>query len=417
MPNPHFRMTVISRNGRHRSRAKAVASAAYNAGSKVAVTSAMKSSVVAAAAYRSGEALLDIQEAKTYDYSHKDEVVYTAIMVPHDAPPWAGDRMLLWNGVENFEKRSDSQLARDLVAALPRELNTEQQISLVRDYVEEYFVAHGMVADIAIHDKETASDGGRQPHVHILLTMRPMLSDGFATKKNREWNKKSQLKAWRQGWADTTNKHLELAGREERLDLRSYEAQGIDKIPGKHMGSDAWNLEQQGVETDKGDLNREIDHTNQLYDVTLPYLQPEMPAGDSEVLGQGDMPVPDRLSQDGLVLDMAAHEERRDGDSQTGQKRKLLSESESRKMDAIQPRSEEQMQALHMALIARSVQSMVHHSMRRTVEQLTRWRDHAAAAIEKARALVQLARDAFDRYAVRSMQRPRPNRDMDGPER
>lgn len=417
MPNPHFRMTVISRNGRHRSRAKAVASAAYNAGSKVAVMSAMKSSVVAAAAYRSGEALLDMQDEKTYDYSHKDEVVYTAIMTPHDAPPWAGDRMLLWNGVENFEKRADSQLARDLVAALPRELNTEQQIALVRDYVEAHFVAHGMVADIAIHDKEKASDGGRQPHVHVLLTTRAVTAEGFATKKNREWNKKARLKEWRQGWADTTNKHLELAGRAERLDLRSYEAQGVDKIPGKHMGPDAWNLEQQGVETGKGDLNREIDHTNQLYDITQHYLQPEMPEGNSEVVRKSKKQDTRQQAGDGSVSALSQDEQDRLGDSHTGRRRKLLSEAEESKNRGAEPRSPEQMQALHMEMIARSVQSMVRHSMQRTVEQLTRWRDHAAAAIEKARAIAQLARDAFDRYALRSMQQSRPNRDVDGPER
>ena len=50
------------------------------------------------------------------------------------------------------------QLAREIEAALPRELSREQQLALVRAYVKENFVDKGMCADFAIHDK-----GNRQP--------------------------------------------------------------------------------------------------------------------------------------------------------------------------------------------------------------------------------------------------------------
>lgn len=419
MPNPHFNINVISRNGRHRSRAKTVAAAAYNTGSKVASLGAaaamMTSSVVASAAYRSGEALFDMQVEKTYDYSHKDEVVYTAIMAPDDAPPWARDRMLLWNGVEKFEKRKDAQLARDLVAALPRELNTQQQIALVRDYVQEHFVSQNMVADIAIHDKESASDGGRQPHVHILLTMRAISAEGFAAKKNRNWNKKERLQAWRQGWADTTNLHLELAGREERLDLRSYKVRGIDKIPGVHLGPDAWQLEQQGQETDKGDRNREIDHTNLLYDITKHYHQPEIPEGTSEVVEQGERISKGEPSTDSRTAALSGDEQKR-VDSGSKQKRRVISDMDRDAQNAQTPTSPAQWEAMHMQWLRRSVQGMMQQPIARTVEQLIRWRDHAAAALEKARELVQSLRNAFDRYATGTMWQMK-ERDRDGPER
>ena len=80
---------------------------------------------------------------------------------------------LLWNSVEQIEKARDSQLAREIEAALPRELSREQQLALVRAYVKDNFVDKGMCADFAIHDKGTGN-----PHVHIMLTVRPLKENG-----------------------------------------------------------------------------------------------------------------------------------------------------------------------------------------------------------------------------------------------
>ena len=47
-------------------------------------------------------------------------------MLPAHAPPEFADRSTLWNSVEQIEKARDSQLAREIEAALPRELSREQ---------------------------------------------------------------------------------------------------------------------------------------------------------------------------------------------------------------------------------------------------------------------------------------------------
>lgn len=390
MPNPHFDSKVIGRNGRHRSRSRAVASSAYNAGSKVAALAAaavvMHTSVVASAAYRSGEALYDMQVEKTYDYSHKDEVIYTAIMTPEDAPVWTRDRMFLWNHVEKTEKRKDAQLARDIIAALPRELNHEQQIALVRDFVQKEFVDLGMVADIALHDK-TASDGKAQPHVHIMLTMRDITREGFG-KKNRDWNRKQLLLQWREKWAETTNIHLEAAGRDERLDLRSYYEQGIHKIPGEHMGPDAWNLEEQrGIETKKGDRNREIEHLNMLSDTMPGYTIKDMPDYSAKLLDKVEEPSP----ADASLIDLAKRDKAGSNTAPSGQQQEARQNT---------PISDEELEAIHMASVRTSVQGLVHQSVRQATERIIRLRDHARAVMEKARSL---AHTVFDRYAVHAM--------------
>ena len=51
------------------------------------------------------------------------------IMLPAHAPPEFTDRSTLWNSVEQIEKARDSQLAREIEAALPRELTREQQLA------------------------------------------------------------------------------------------------------------------------------------------------------------------------------------------------------------------------------------------------------------------------------------------------
>ena len=75
--------------------------------------------------------------------------------------------------MEEVETAKDSRLAREFVVALPIELNREQQIELLQDFIREQFVSDGMCADAAIHDTD-----GHNPHAHILLTVRPLDEQG-----------------------------------------------------------------------------------------------------------------------------------------------------------------------------------------------------------------------------------------------
>ena len=88
-------------------------------------------SAVAAAAYRSGERLTNEWDGKTHDYTHKPGVVHTEIMLPTHAPPEFQDRSTLWNSVEQIEKASDAQLAREIEVALPVELSRAEQFDIV----------------------------------------------------------------------------------------------------------------------------------------------------------------------------------------------------------------------------------------------------------------------------------------------
>ena len=243
-------------------------------------------SAVEAAAYRSGTKLVNEWDGQTHDYTRKRGVVHTEIMLPPHAPPEFQDRSTLWNSVEQIEKAKDSQLARDIEAALPRELSREQQLTLARSFIQDNFVDKGMCADFALHDKGTGN-----PHVHILLTMRPLkengewgakcrkvydldergqrIPDGKGGWKNHredttDWNDKGNVELWREAWADYVNRAQAAIGLSDRIDHRSYKRQGIDKIPSVHLGVAATQMEKRGIPTRKGDLNRQIAADNKL---------------------------------------------------------------------------------------------------------------------------------------------------------
>ena len=69
---------------------------------------------------------------------------------------------------------------------------------------------------------------------------------------------------WRAAWADVTNRYLERAGREERIDHRSNAARGLDEIPTIHEGAAAQALERRGIISDRCELNRQIKADNTL---------------------------------------------------------------------------------------------------------------------------------------------------------
>ena len=255
IPCPHFKITIVKRS--------------------------QGQSAVAGAAYQSGERLFSEYDQKTKFYNKKKELVHAEIMLPSHAPPGYADRATLWNAVEAVENQWNSQLARRIVLAFPVEVPKEQYLPMLKDFCQEQFVSKGMIADFAIHDK-----GDGNPHAHILLTLRAMDEHGKWLPKARkvydldengerirlpsgnwkchkentvDWNDQKYAEVWRHSWETITNRYLEAAGRPERVDLRSFERQGIQQIPTVHLGPAAHQMEKHGVETFLGNLKLDLE--------------------------------------------------------------------------------------------------------------------------------------------------------------
>ncbi|MCX3072563.1 MobQ family relaxase [Providencia stuartii] len=157
-------------------------------------------SAVYLTAYNNRLRARDERTGDLYNYQRKDDLYYSEVMLPDNAPERFRDAVTLWNEVEKIEKRKDSQLARYAIIALQKELTPEQNKKLLKNYLQKNFVNKGMIADFAIHDAE-----GNNPHAHVMFTLREVNSAGFGNKK-REWNYPELAEIWRKKWSYEVNK-------------------------------------------------------------------------------------------------------------------------------------------------------------------------------------------------------------------
>lgn len=137
-------------------------------------------SVVAAAAYASCSRLYNDYDGITHDYTRKRGCRYSEIFLSDTAPAQWKDRQTLWEAVETVEKAKNSRLARELIVALPIELELSDWKQILRQFIQEQCTSKGMCADVSIHDTD-----GHNPHAHILLTVRPLDQAGH-------WQAKTQ---------------------------------------------------------------------------------------------------------------------------------------------------------------------------------------------------------------------------------
>ena len=260
MPCPHNEISIVQRSHRQ--------------------------SAVAAAAYQSGEKLFCEYDQEVKHYPEKRGIVHNEILLPANAPLEYTDRNTLWNAAEAVEKQWNSQLARRWVLSIPREIPPDQYAALVRDFCRQQFVSKGMCVDFAIHDK-----GDGNPHAHVMLPMRAMDERGKWLPKSRkvydlnengeriklpsgrwkshkedtvDWNDRKYCEIWRHEWEVIQNRYLEANDRPERVDLRSYARQGLDIVPTVHEGAAVRQMEKRGIQTNIGNLNREIRAANRL---------------------------------------------------------------------------------------------------------------------------------------------------------
>ena len=229
-------------------------------------------SATGAIAYRSGEKIACERTGLVHDYSRKTGVEHTEIFTPKDSPEWAQNRAELWNAAEKAENRKNSTVAREFEVALPSELSQKQRVELVREFAKELVQRHGMAVDVAIHTPGKEGDH-RNHHAHILCSTRRLTPEGFKD-KTRELDTKNsgEVVHWRERWAQISNRHLEQAGRSERIDHRTLEAQKVEAIergdseqatqlerkPTIHLGPNVVQMEKRGIQTDRGDQLREI---------------------------------------------------------------------------------------------------------------------------------------------------------------
>lgn len=210
-------------------------------------------SVIAQAAYRSGEKLYSTYYGESSDFTRKRGVVMAEICLPDHAPREYANRETLWNALEWAEHGRKAQLAHSFDITLMNEFSMEENIEMARAFVREELVSRGMIADFAIHDPVRPKGAEPNPHIHILVPIRPLKEDGICGIKEKkipvmdeqgnpvldkngkqayravsttEWSSKEMLIYLRKNWANRCNEKFKEKGLSVRVDARSFKERG-----------------------------------------------------------------------------------------------------------------------------------------------------------------------------------------------
>ncbi len=208
---------------------------------------------VRSAAYNAREVIQAERTGELFHFRHRDAPEHHEVLLPEGADPRFADCAVLWNAAEAAERRKDSQVAREIVLALPadRELTTADRIELARSFAEQHFVSKGLAVQLDVHSphKErgegegawTEGTGGDHTnwHAHLLITTRRIEGDQLSAKKARDLDPEVRKAGTRalvtdaEAWGETWRVHQDRYFQEHGIALR-VDATALH--PGEHIG-------------------------------------------------------------------------------------------------------------------------------------------------------------------------------------
>ena len=216
-------------------------------------------------------------------------------------PRWAdAEPAIYWDAADQYE-RANGRLFKRVEMALPLALNEEERRELAVGFAHHLTDAERLPYTLALH-----AGKGTNPHAHLLISERG--NDGLerdaeqwfkrynaaapargGARKSTALHPKAWLEETRAAWAAQTNAALERAGHEVRIDHRSLEAQGSDRLPGLHVGPVAAAMEKRGIETVRGRAaaaiareNAELERDRAEIERALAVIQAQEPERQAE---------------------------------------------------------------------------------------------------------------------------------------
>lgn len=193
---------------------------------------------------------------QTWNYTRKKDVVPFGVYCPSGTPPISSED--LWIKADAAEKRKDATTAREGHAALPNECTPKEWTAIMDEFAAWMCATHRVAVDMNYHHERG------NPHIDFQFSTREYLPDGTLGAKTRQLDDRKTgsilVEAMREKWAAICNRYLARYG--TSIDHRSYERQGLDKLPQIHLGQAATELESKGVRTERGDFNRAVRRIN-----------------------------------------------------------------------------------------------------------------------------------------------------------
>lgn len=139
-------------------------------------------------AYQAGGRAVDMHSVARERRLGPGEHVRQWVLAPRNAPAWAKDPGRLWREAARAERQWNAQQARFLDLQIPREF-PEAAIDDLVHALYDRCVKDGLVVQVDYH-VSLARDGGRNPHLHGLISTRRIGPGGFERTKTaaRIWN-------------------------------------------------------------------------------------------------------------------------------------------------------------------------------------------------------------------------------------
>jgi hypothetical protein len=148
------------------------------------------------------------------------------------------DPHVFWVAADAHE-RANGRTYTEIQLALPRELAPAQREKLAREATRE-LLGERFAYTMAIH-VPLAKDNIDQPHMHLMFseravddTTRELAEDRFfkrnGAKKDPAWNDRNKPEEVRERWVEMMNGAMQKAGIDQRLDARSWAAQGREDL-------------------------------------------------------------------------------------------------------------------------------------------------------------------------------------------
>ena len=185
---------------------------------------------LARSAYQKGRVAIDWKGvARSFEMAPESHGGHW-LFVPPEAPAWARDSVLLWSAAGFAERQRNAQEARRLDIQIPRGIPDNLVETLARA-IYGSFSASGLAVQVDYHVK-TARDGGKNPHLHGIISTRRIGSEGFARTKtaDRPWNsffRARRGKVLREYLCEKLNAFLEENAIDVRVDARRNSDRGL----------------------------------------------------------------------------------------------------------------------------------------------------------------------------------------------
>jgi hypothetical protein len=254
-----------------------------------AVSRSEGKSAVGLAAYMTGETLKDERTGTWCKRNHPGEVSGWGTVAPSGAQAYLTDDDQLgkaWNAVEASEKRINSHVANHWNLASSREFAESDHIDVAQRMAREISQRYGVMVTWAVH-KPTDHGDDRNWHIHLGYNMRRVGPEGFGAKAREITDKKTRVEEtiWqRKMFASVLNERLELIGSGERVSHETYDKQGIDLEPTKHLGNKQNQAELDGAPTATGEHNRAVKARNRRHHAELNELKAEQAKLTAEII-------------------------------------------------------------------------------------------------------------------------------------